>query len=102
MAKLVVLYKNPSDPNAFDDHYFTTHVQLAKKLPGLERYEVSAGPIKPVGGQSEYYLIATLHFASTDAIAQALNSPAGKAAAADLGNFAQAGAELLMFETKDV
>jgi len=36
------------------------------------------------------------------AIGQALASPEGVATAADLGNFAQAGVDLLMFDTKVV
>jgi uncharacterized protein (TIGR02118 family) len=102
MARLVVLYKNPSDPVAFDDYYYATHVPLARKLPGLQKYEVSSGPIKDLQGQCAYHLVATLHFPSTDAVMQALESPAGKAAAGDLANFAQAGAELFVFETKEV
>ena len=43
MAKLVVIYKTPKDKAAFDKYYFETHVPLAKKIPGLRRYEVSDG-----------------------------------------------------------
>jgi uncharacterized protein (TIGR02118 family) len=102
MAKLVVLYKNPADPSAFDDYYFSTHVYLAKKLPGLQRYEVSSGPVKDLQGQSAYHLIATLEFPSSEAVMEALGSPAGKAAARDLANFAQAGVDMLVIETKVV
>lgn len=35
------------------------------------------------------------------AIQQALGTPEGQATAGDLANFAQAGVELLMFDTKD-
>src|SRR6187455_2622318 len=45
MAKLLVLYKHPQDPAHFSEHYFGTHVPLAKTLPGLRRFEVSAGPV---------------------------------------------------------
>ena len=37
MAKLIVLYKRPKDPKAFDAYYFSTHVPIAKKIPGLRR-----------------------------------------------------------------
>ena len=46
--------------------------------------------------------MALLGFDSMAAIQQALGSPEGQATAADLGNFAQAGVELLMFETRAV
>jgi uncharacterized protein (TIGR02118 family) len=35
MAKIVALYKEPADPAAFDAYYYSTHVPLAKTLPGL-------------------------------------------------------------------
>lgn len=101
MATLLVLYKNPADPAAFDRHYFSTHVPLARKIPGLRRYEVSAGPITTPQGDAPYHLVATLSFDSLDAIRQALRSPEGQATAGDLGNFAQAGVELLMFDSKE-
>jgi hypothetical protein len=41
-AKIVVL-KTPKSANAFDKYYFATHVPLAKKLPGLKKYDVSKG-----------------------------------------------------------
>ena len=101
MATLLVLYKNPADPAAFDRYYFSTHVPLARKIPGLRRYEVSAGPITTPQGDAPYHLVATLSFDSLDAIRQALGSPEGQPAGGDLGNFAQAGVELLMFDSKE-
>ena len=47
MAKIVALYKEPADPAAFDAYYYSTHVPLAKTLPGLRGYEVSTGPVGP-------------------------------------------------------
>lgn len=53
MADMTVLYRTPKDIEAFDKHYFETHVPLAKKPPGLRSYEVSKGPIKTPAGSSE-------------------------------------------------
>ena len=102
MAKLVALYKKPKDAAAFDAYYYSTHVPLAKKISGLRSYEVSAGPVATPQGDSPYHLAAILSFDSMAAIQQALKSPEGQSTAKDLGNFAQAGVELLVFETKDV
>jgi len=101
MAKLVVLYNKPSNPAAFDAHYASTHAPLAKKIPGLKSYEISSGPVSTPAGDSPYHLVAILGFESADALRAGLESPAGQAAAGDLANFAQAGVELLMFESKD-
>jgi uncharacterized protein (TIGR02118 family) len=43
MARMVVIYKTPRDPKAFDQHYFSVHVPMAKQLPGLRKYDVSRG-----------------------------------------------------------
>ncbi len=52
MARMVVIYKVPADVAAFDKHYYEIHVPLAKKLPGLRKYEVSRGPIATPAGAS--------------------------------------------------
>ncbi len=100
MAKLVVLYKKAKDAAAFNAHYAATHAPLAKKIPGLKNYEISSGAVSTPQGESSYQLVAVLTFDSVDAIKKGLSSPEGQAAAGDLANFAQAGVELLMFETK--
>ena len=102
MARLVVMYDAPKDAAAFDKHYFDVHVPLAKQIPGVRKYEVSAGPVATPGGPSAYHLIATLHFDDLAAIAAAFASPEGRAAAADVQAFATGGAEMLMFEGREV
>ncbi len=102
MAQVIALYKKPADPAAFDAYYHAKHVPLAKTLPGLRKYEISTGL---VGGGAEgesLHLVALLTFDSMAAIQAALGSPQGAATAGDLGNFAQAGVELLMFDTREV
>ncbi|MBK8742450.1 MAG: EthD family reductase [Betaproteobacteria bacterium] len=102
MAKLIAMYKKPADAQAFDAYYYGTHVPLAKTVPGLRSYEVSSGPVATPAGPSAYHLIATLGFDSMAAIQQALGSPEGIATARDLGNFAQAGVDLLIMDSKEI
>ncbi len=99
MAKLYAIYQQPKDPAAFDSHYFGKHVPLAKGIPGLLSYEVTRGDVMGMAGKHGAYLIATLGFASMEAIAVAMASPQGQAAAADLANFASAGVDLMMADT---
>jgi len=101
MAQLIALYKKPSDTKAFDNYYASTHVPLAKTLPGLKSYQISTGPVGVAQGDSPWHLVAMLGFDSVDAIKSALGSPEGQATAADLGNFAQAGVELLIFDSEE-
>jgi uncharacterized protein (TIGR02118 family) len=102
MAKLLVLYKTPKSAEAFDKHYASVHVPLAKKIPGLKKYDISTGAVGTPAGPSQVHLAATLYFDSLDALKAGLASPEGKAAAGDLGNFADGGADLYLFDTKEV
>ncbi|MEO8779131.1 MAG: EthD family reductase [Rhodanobacter sp.] len=102
MATLVALYKTPVDSKAFDEYYFSTHIPLAKTIPGLRRCEVSKGAVSTPQGESSYHMVAILSFDSAEALQQGLASAEGKATAGDIGNFAQAGVELLVFDSKVV
>jgi len=58
MAKLVVLYKMPKDPEAFNSYYAATHIPIARKIPGLRGYDVSRGVVATPAGPSEVHLLA--------------------------------------------
>jgi uncharacterized protein (TIGR02118 family) len=102
MAKLVVLYKTPTDAAAFDKYYNEAHIPLAKKIPGVRNYEISRGPVASPAGASGIHFVATLTFDNMAAIQAAFASPEGQAAAADVQKFATGGADMLMFETAEV
>lgn len=102
MAKLMVLYNKPADAAAFDAYYFGKHVPLAKTIPGLRSYEVNDGAIGTPQGPSPVHLVAILSFDSMAAIGAAFGSKEGQATAADLANFAQAGVQMLMFDTRTI
>ena len=59
MARLLVLYATPPDPVAFDQHYADIHIPLAKKLPGLQQFDISTGPINSPAGPAAFHAIAT-------------------------------------------
>ena len=101
MARLVVMYKTPRDGAAFDKYYVGTHVPIAKKIPGLRKYEISRGGVATPAGPSSYHLVAILHFDDVPAIQAAFGSAEGKAALDDLQNFASGGADVFMFESRD-
>ena len=100
MAKLFAIYQQPTDPAAFDSYYFNKHVPLAKTIPGLKSYEVTRGDVMGMAGKHGVYLVAILEFASMETIGAAMASPQGQATAADLANFASAGVDVMMGETK--
>jgi uncharacterized protein (TIGR02118 family) len=102
VAKILVMYNKPADAAAFDDYYFRKHVPLAKTIPGLRSYEVNAGPVVTPQGPSAYHLIATLTFDSMAAVGAAFASKEGQATVADVANFAQAGVQTVIFDTREV
>jgi uncharacterized protein (TIGR02118 family) len=106
MAKLVVLYKKPKNTEAFDKHYSSVHVPLEKKSwleeTGLKKYDISKGVVETPAGPSGIHLVATLNFDSLDAVKAGLASSQGQAAAGDLANFADGGADLCFFDTKEL
>jgi uncharacterized protein (TIGR02118 family) len=102
MAQLVVMYKTPKDAAAFAKHYAEKHVHIAKKIPGLKKYEVSQGPVATPAGPSGYHLVAILHFDNLAAIQNAFGSAEGQAAVADVQTFATGGVDIFMFDTRAV
>ena len=102
MASVLVLYNQPADPAAFDEHYKNVHIPIAKKLPGLRSFRVSKGPVRAAEGEAPYYYIAELIFDSMDDLRAALRSPVMQEAAADLPKFATGGVTALRFDTEEV
>jgi uncharacterized protein (TIGR02118 family) len=102
MAHVVVMYKTPKDTAAFDKHYSEIHIPLAKKIPGLRKYEISKGTVATPAGPSGFHLIATLHFDDLAAVKAGFSSPEGKAAGADVAKFATGGADMIMYDKKEV
>ncbi len=103
MVHVLVLYNHPEDPAAFDRYYFETHVPIAKRLPGLLGYTVSATPVTELGGEpAPHYLIADLTFDSSADVQRALASPEGAETAADVAKFATGGASMYLYESKEV
>jgi uncharacterized protein (TIGR02118 family) len=96
MVKLVVLYGQPEDPAAFEDHYTTTHIPIAAKIPGVKQFEASRGVGTPDGAESPYFRMAELWFESPEALSSAMASEEGQAAVNDIPNFASGGATVFV------
>ena len=97
MAEMIVIYKTPRNPAAFDRHYLEVHVPLARRLPGLRMLETNRGPIISLYGASEAHLVATLHFDSLSDINAAFMSECGHACAADRQQLAPHANDVQMF-----
>jgi uncharacterized protein (TIGR02118 family) len=101
MAQALVIYNTPADPAAFDRYYHETHIPIARKIPGLQSYRISSGPVQALAGTTPH-LVAILEFDSMADLSAALASSEGQAAAADLPNFATGGVTLLIYDSISV
>lgn len=88
MIKLVALFKRPEAVEDFDAHYEQTHAPLMRKVPGLERMEVTRN-LKAFRGEPNYYLVAEMYFADQEAFDAAMASDENRAAGKDLMSFAR-------------
>ena len=95
-VKLVVLYAQPDDGDAFDQHYLSVHMPLVGKIPGLQRAETGRFVSALDGGEQAYYRIAELYFADQQAMEAAFGSPEGRATAADYQQIAPPGSRMLV------
>jgi len=81
-AKLIVMYPQPKDIEAFEKVYTKEHVPMAvQKLDGKTKIVAS----KVVGspqGTPPFYRIAEIHFPSMEALQKCLASPGGQETAA--------------------
>jgi uncharacterized protein (TIGR02118 family) len=84
--KLVALYKQPTDPDAFDQAYFNTHLPLISKVPGLNKTTITKFNRTYMG--EGYYMMAVMEFESIDSLKVGMKSPEMAEAGENLNNFA--------------
>lgn len=74
--KFVTIYRRVDDEGALEAFFSSTHLQLAERLPGLLKSEVSRVSGKP-GGPSRFHLMYELYFESQQHFFEALASETG-------------------------
>lgn len=95
MHKLVVLYPEPKDRATFTDYYTSTHLPLAAKLPGLERWNYSLDVTPGPSGPAPYFAVFEAEFPDAQTFGAAMASPEGQAVVNDVPNYATGGAVVL-------
>ena len=100
VVRFLVVYDEPTDPEAFDRHYREVHVPLTRRLPGLRRFSIG-GEAAVVRGEPAH-LVAELEWDDLDALRAAFASPEGRATAADVANLATSGVRSVVYEVTDL
>lgn len=95
MHCLTVTYPAPKDAGRFRSYYESTHVPLAKQLPGLR--SCSFAYPAPLGPGAAPFCIFHAYFADEAAMMAALQSAVGQKVAADVSNYSPEGATLFHF-----
>lgn len=87
MIKMIALYKQPKDKEAFDEHYKNVHTPVTEKIPGLKKMEVTKIIGSPMG-KSDYYLLCEMYYESHESFRAAMKSDEAKASGKDVMAFA--------------
>jgi uncharacterized protein (TIGR02118 family) len=97
MTRLIVLYKNPKDPEHFEKYYREVHGPMTGKLYGIGDYKY--GRVHALdGGAGEFFWYWSGAFDSRQAALDAMASPAGQAGAADVPNYYHEDPLFMFFE----
>jgi uncharacterized protein (TIGR02118 family) len=99
MHCLTVTYSTPKDPSHFRSYYASTHMPLAKQLPGLK--SCSFAYPAPLGPGGAPFCIFQAYFADEATMMAALQSLIGQKVAADVPNYSPDGATLFHFAVGD-
>jgi uncharacterized protein (TIGR02118 family) len=95
-VKLTVVYDNPKDPEAFEQHYKSVHVPLAQKIPHVKRAELAKVYPKEDGSPTPAYRTADLYFDSYEDACKAVATPEGQAAIKDAVHIGTGGVKFLL------
>ncbi len=96
MVKLTVVYENPKDPAAFEEHYHAKHMPLVAKIPNLKRVELAKVFPLESGGPTPAYRVAELYFDDYDTACTSLSTPEAGAVVKDAQQVATGGMKLLL------
>ncbi len=88
MVKLTILYKTPINSAVDFEARYIGNLALMEAMPGIMRRQACLVLGAP-GGQSPYHRMLELYFSDFEMLDQALRSPQGQRAGADLMSFAK-------------
>ncbi|MEA9985439.1 EthD family reductase [Subtercola sp. RTI3] len=100
-TKLTVIYDNPTDAEAFEEGYAREQVALAKKVPGLIRFESSKVWPKEDGTPTPAYRMIDLYFDDYDSASAAVATPEAALLFPSIFGLATGGVRLLFSDTEE-
>lgn len=94
MVKFMILFRQPEDVDKFENVY-QDFLALVERMPHIQRRQVIHVTGSPQGAP-EYYRILELYFESSEVQQEALMSPQGQEAGAELNRFDSGSFQLLL------
>jgi len=99
--KLIAVYDQPDDAEAFFKHYEEVHAPLVKLTPGLQKVVLNRITADAFGGAAPYALIAEMHYPDQATFDAAMKSAENRAVGKDLMSFAKGKVKVLIAESID-
>jgi uncharacterized protein (TIGR02118 family) len=101
-TKITVIYDNPTDPAEFERVYEAARlVELARRMPGLERLETSKVWPKEDGSPTPAYRQIDIYFSDYDAASAALTTAEAGALFPALAEAATGGVKFLFMDVEE-
>ncbi len=99
-TKITFIYDNPTDPAAFDAGY-PDQLELAKKLPGLQKHESAKVWPKEDGSPTPAYRMVDLYFPDYDTASAAVTTAEAAALFPSIFGLATGGVRILFSDVEE-
>ncbi len=99
-TKMTVIYDNPTDPEAFETAYEAEHLEAARNIPGLIRFETSKVWPKEDGSPTPAYRMIDLYYPDYDAACLAVTTPEAVAFFQAMAQLSTGGVRVLMSDVE--
>ncbi|MCW2538456.1 MAG: EthD family reductase [Frankiales bacterium] len=100
-TKITVIYDNPTDAAAFEAGYAEGQAALAKRLPGLERFETSKVWPKEDGTPTPAYRMIDMYFPDYDTASAAVTTPEAAELFPSIFGLATGGVRILFSDVEE-
>jgi uncharacterized protein (TIGR02118 family) len=99
-VKMTLMYNQPKDAEAFEEHYSKVHMPLILATKGIQKVETSLVQKKPDGTLAPYHRIFEAWFDGPSQMQAVFQSAEWQAVRADFQGFAKEGALVLFSDLK--
>ena len=100
-TKLIVIYDQPEDAEAFFKHYEEVHTPLVKKTRGLQRLVLNQIVGDVFGSSAAYIAIAEMDYPDRETFDAAMKSSENQAVGKDLMSFAKGKVKVLIAQSDE-